>query len=392
MNLLYTSSGHLTRSPDIYVQYHFRREPVEQNKTVLFLLKDRTYNNVYAESYGLINSSKQIAGYLRDLDYYVRIEAVIDGNSIDRELHKYRPAIVIIEALWVPAYKLQELVSMHKYRNIKWIIRVHSEIGFLSAETNALQYINEYLRIREAHPNVHISFNSEKINTEMNLIYGSQKYDNSSASPFDYLPNIISVTKLDKHHHTKTHRDKHVISVGCFGSLRLMKNQVFQAMCAMRMANDAKKILHFHVNTQATNTNQINPILNNLRELFSNTPHRLIEHRWLNHDDFLNLIHDKIDIGMQLSYSESFNIVAADFVVAGVPILVSNAIDWLYTLKGSTTDYEDAVCKLKIMYWISRIPMLAMINKKLGRLALSNYNITAKQHWKRMLHNLLKGK
>ena len=47
---------------------------------------------------------------------------------------------------------------------------------------------------------------------------------------------------------------------------------------------------------------------------------------------------------MQLSYTESFNIVAADFVNNNKLIIVSDAIGWMPpVMKVTTTNYDDAV-------------------------------------------------
>ena len=38
---------------------------------------------------------------------------------------------------------------------------------------------------------------------------------------------------------------------------------------------------------------------------------------------------DLMDLGMQVSFSETFNLVSADFVMCSIPIVVSNQIKWL---------------------------------------------------------------
>lgn len=396
MTLLQTSSG-LHSNDDIYHKYHFRREPMECHKKVLFVLKDRVYNSVYADSFGLINSAKQVAQYLDELNYHTKIVSVFDGNSIDKELVQFKPDIVIIEALWVPTYKLEELISLPRYKNIKWIVRVHSEIGFLSAESNALKYINEYIDLKKQWANLFISFNSIGINDNMNKIKQSG-HINIYENLFDYLPNIIS--NANKNHHDdesygKTfiynihnHHWEEVINIGCFGSLRLMKNQVFQAMCAIEFANRNKKHLRFHINTQVTNTDSVNPILNNLVELFKDTNHQLILHKWYNHADFLRVV-KRMTMGMQLSFTESFNIVTSDFIACDVPIIVSPAIDWLFGMKTSTTNYDDVIWKITVVYYINKILPLRKLMNLINRYSLRSYNKKAKRIWKRFLHSII---
>ena len=69
-------------------------------------------------------------------------------------------------------------------------------------------------------------------------------------------------------------------------------------------------------------------VLKNIRGLFKNTKHNLIEVGWLERNSFLELI-SKMDLSMQVSLTETFNIVAADSVFMGIPVVISNEIDWL---------------------------------------------------------------
>jgi hypothetical protein len=64
---------------------------------------------------------------------------VIDNNGIDREVTKYKPTHVIIEALWVIPSKFEILTKLHP--NVKWIIRLHSEIPFLANEGIAMEWM-----------------------------------------------------------------------------------------------------------------------------------------------------------------------------------------------------------------------------------------------------------
>jgi len=83
------------------------------------------------------------------MGYESKVVTVIDDNFIDKELYYYRPDVVIIEALGCGPQKLKELMELRRYHNIKWVIRIHSDIGYLSAETYALKYINDYLDLKK---------------------------------------------------------------------------------------------------------------------------------------------------------------------------------------------------------------------------------------------------
>ena len=83
---------------------------------ILFILKKRYYHATNINSYGLINSATEIANFLETLPgINTKVVKVVDGNSIDKEVHDYRPDIVIIEALWVTGDKLKELITNFDY-------------------------------------------------------------------------------------------------------------------------------------------------------------------------------------------------------------------------------------------------------------------------------------
>jgi hypothetical protein len=338
---------------------------------ILFILKERFYNQTNVKSYGLINSSKMVVDYIQKLNFECKVVTVVDANGIDKEVFLYKPDVVVIEALWVPADKLKELIEIRRYKHIKWIVRIHSDAGFLSAETFAMKHINDYIALNKN--NLAIAPNCEEF-TE--YLANALKYD------FVYLPNIVCIN--DKKNN-ETEKDNNIINIGCFGALRILKNQLFQAMCAIKAADTLRKTLHFHVTVNIKDDSDLpNPILKNLEELFKNSKHKLIKHQWQENDEFQELI-KKMDIGMQVSFTESFNIVAADFINNDRVIIVSDAITWMpEILKVSTTDYDEVTKKIIFAYTHKN----SCILKRKMRRNLMKYNIKSKYIWFNYLKNL----
>ena len=85
---------------------------------------------------------------------------------------------MIIEALWVVPSKFEVLQKLHP--NVKWIIRLHSEVPFLANEGIAMEWIFDYMK----YDNVIISVNSKRMEREMNIIL---------PKPVLYLPNYYPV-------------------------------------------------------------------------------------------------------------------------------------------------------------------------------------------------------
>ena len=339
---------------------------------ILFILKKRYYHNTNINSYGLINSATEIANFLETLPgINTKIVTVIDGNCIDKEVHDYRPDIVIIEALWVTGDKLKELIEIRRYHHIKWVVRIHSDIGYLSAETLALKYINDYIDLHKH--NLYLAPNNEEF---------CEYLSKTLHYKFEYLPNIV---EFDSYNIPPGTHDRDIINIGCFGALRILKNHLFQAMCAMEAADQLGKTLHFHVNDDTNKQEtKLNPVLTNLEELFSRTKHKLVVHPWLQYKEFQELI-QKMDIGLQLSYTESFNIVTANFIANDRLIIVSNSIDWMpKILKTSTTNYDKVVKKI---IWLYR-NRNSWLLRKIVAYYLYDFNKNSQRVWEMFLWQL----
>lgn len=121
-----------------------------------------------------------------------------------------------------------------------------------------------------------------------------------------------------------------------------------------------------------------------MEELFINSKHKLIQHQWKENEDFQQLIRE-MDLGLQLSYTESFNIVATDFINNDTLILVSEAISWMPNkLKTSTTNYDKVTEKI---VWLYKNRNSKCLKKKMVKYFI-NYNVMAKNVWYDFIYKL----
>lgn len=262
-------------------------------RKILFILKYRTCDHYGTHlSSGLLNSANFVNDVLNKTGHVESsLVQVPDGNYVDREVYLKKPDIVVLEAYWVSPAKVLELTKLHP--KVKWIVRSHSNLPFFATEANALKWTWEYLTV----PNLTIAPNNLKL---LDCLIKMTKH----SSKIKHLPNYYP-TKKDRCFHTRPSRYG-VIDVGCFGALRPLKNQVNQAMAAMLYADNHRANLKFHINHSRSDGNG-NSILLNLRSMFNpifNPNHRLVEHDWVSHDDFMKLM-TTMDIGMQVSYTET---------------------------------------------------------------------------------------
>jgi len=306
---------------------------MKPEKKVLFILKERhtSHSNFMTISSGLFNSASFVVDMLNKNGIESHLVEVKDNNAIDREVAKYKPTHVVIEALWVIPSKFEVLTKLHP--NVEWIIRVHSDIPFLANEGISIEWIYEYMKFDK----VKVSANLKKTNYELSELIGKDLV---------YLPNYYPVGFFNVTQPRPN--EKKVLNVGCFGAVRPLKNQLIQAIASIKYADLYDKKLKFHINV-ARVEGRGEPVLKNIRSLFENNPkHTLVEHQWLTHDEFIDVV-QRMDLGMQVSFSETFNIVTADFVNNNIPVVVSDEVYWVNKLfKSKTTEVDSIVNKMRL--------------------------------------------
>jgi glycosyltransferase involved in cell wall biosynthesis len=259
-----------------------------------------------------------------------KLVEVTDGNDIDREVFSFRPEVVIIEALWVTPEKLAEVQILHP--QVKWVVRLHSEVPFIALEGIAVLWLRGYWKI----PNVFVAANTEQARIDYFTIQSAVgAWSRLLNLPTYYPPRRQVRTPLN---HTRLH-------VICPGSIRPLKNQFTQAVAALRYAEEHDKRLVFYINTTRCEQNG-QEVFKNLVNLFKGTPHELFPIDWLSHEDFLKLL-ARMDLGVQVSFSETFNICAADLVTCGVPVVTSDQVTWTSRLiHADPTDTKDIAHKM----------------------------------------------
>lgn len=306
-----------------------------KEKRLLFILKKRSS---YGISYGLANSCKFICNALEQFGIECKVVEVQDNNGIDRVVHLFKPTHVSIDALWVVPDKFNVLLK--KYPNIKWDVRIHSKVPFIANEGIAFQWLYGYQSISEVFDNFTVAANAYVTSNQLNELGIKTRY----------LPNIYDPRLNMDDIGAECDCFKHQIDIGCFGAIRPLKNHLNQATAAIIFADKIGKKMKFHINSDRIEQKG-DPALKNLEYLFKNNPkHELIKHPWMNHAEFLRLV-KKMELGMQVSFSESFCIVAADFVYKNIPVIGSPDIEWLSKYyQADPNDYQDMVEKLTNAY------------------------------------------
>lgn len=279
-------------------------------------------------SSGLLNSATFVCDMLNSFGDGIeaKLVQVANNNEIYKEINKFSPSHVIIEALFVVPSKFAELIPL--YPHIKWIVRNHSELSFLQSEGIACQWIFQYL----AYEQMAVSSNSPRADEELKFLASTIFPSWDEKRLHEKLPYLPNYYPIDRTYQGPKQIDpnKEWISIGCFGAIRPLKNHLEQAVAAIKFAVQHGYKLRFHINATRIE-GRGDAILKNLRKLFEHLDPNaflLVEHGWMDHECFLKLC-STIDLLLQVSFSETFNIVGSDCVSVGVPVVGSKEIPWL---------------------------------------------------------------
>lgn len=341
----------------------------------LFILKKRNiqdysdtmagsdYSQTYQAATGMYNSAKFVLDELVAVGEEAELAIVIDNNCIDREVTRYRPTHVFIEGLWVVPEKFAVLRALHP--TVKWIVRIHSEIPFIATEGVAFEWITKYLL-----DGVTVAANAPRAHEQIRWYaqsIGLSKQAAEELTPF--LPNCYPT---DFWPYSNDDEDPDTLDIGCFGAFRPLKNHLQQAFVALRYAQDRGKKLRFHVNARQ-DAGGANPF-RNVKAVIEGAGQEFVMHEWEDRETFLHSL-SKLDVLMQVSISETFNIVAADATLVGTPILVSDEIDWSFPTHADPHDVDDCLKKLKLIMFSRRFFVSG------NRAGLSIYAKSSRRKW-----------
>jgi len=346
---------------------------------ILFILKRREdfipiKHSPLGLSTGLYNSAKFMQEMLVNSGVDAEIEVAIDNNCIDRLVSRHKPTHVILEALWVVPSKFAVLTKLHP--TVKWIVRLHSELPFMSGEGIAMDWLGDYSDFA----NIVIGINAPRMLGEIREYLKTRNNwcKEQTESRVIYMPNYYP----QDYKHKSYRRDKYWIDVACFGAVRLLKNHLLQAFASIKFANRIGKQLRFHINGGRIEMKG-DPVLHNLYGSFQQLHefnHQLITHEWTPREEFLKTC-ASMDMGLQCNFSETFNIVSADLISQGVPIIGTKEIPWSSRFFNADPTNSDQLAD--VMYRTYQFPQ---INVFLNQRNLNNYTERTNKIWVNMFN------
>lgn len=259
---------------------------------------------------GLANGVNILISALKKAQINAEIAAVENVDEMIAIIEKKKPKTVFFQAIWLGPHALK--IMSQKFPGTQFINHIHSDIPFLAGDSHAINFMNQYVK-----HGCKIAVNDIDCYNALESLYG----DDIIFLPNVYMkeffdPKVVDLSKTD------------TIKIGCFGAIRPMKNHLLQAIASIRFAKKIGKRLEFYINATRPEFGG-EPVLSNLISLFQ--PERdceLIKNKWIPPENLLEEL-NKLHIGTQVSMTETFNIMAADKLTAGLPVLGSYHIPFL---------------------------------------------------------------
>lgn len=239
------------------------------------------------------------------------IEIVRAITEYNKE-HKHHPIThIIISAPWLSTRDLRAMAE--HFKNIKFAVLSHSNVGFLQADPNGTRLLREGLVLSQELPNFRIAGNSKKFVDWMEIAYGV---------PVVLLPNMYPVGDA-----TKPLPGDELIKIGIFGAVRPQKNVITATAAAVAIGRILNRPVELYISS-GREEGGVGTLLNAIRQIVARVPNFELKHApWRPWLEFKQTVAE-MDLLIQVSYTESFNMVTADGIGCGVPSVVSHAISW----------------------------------------------------------------
>jgi hypothetical protein len=271
-----------------------------------------------ASCVGLNVAGYTTAKYLRTHGIHAEVFPVRNNidvvNSIDKykEIHGHSLTHVVISAPWMSLWDIRNLIA--HFPHIKFVVLSHSNVGFLQADPRGVELYRKYSELSKQYPNFKVGGNSRQFCDWFNISYKENCI---------WLPNIYPTERIK----SKVWDGIPPLKIGSFGAIRPEKNFMTAAAAAMVIHSILDVPVELHMSTGGDGCKSTT--LPSIIEMTENVKgFTLIRHHWETWNKFIELI-KKMDIMIQVSYTESFNMVTADGISVGVPSVVSPVIWWV---------------------------------------------------------------
>jgi glycosyltransferase involved in cell wall biosynthesis len=223
-----------------------------------------------------------------------------------------RPTHVILAAPWIPSNEVELMAS--EFVEVAFVVVSHSSVGFLTADPHAIRLLRQTADLQLSTHNVFVGGNSTKFTEWATEAWGVNAV---------CLPNLYDLTESFPRHDRRWEGGG--LRLGLFGANRPLKNHLSGAAAAVVLARELHVPVELLLST-GRNEGSDGRALEEMTENIANL--RVTRTGWLPWSSFRRLLRT-VDLVFQVSYTETFNVVTADAIAEGVPVVASDAIEWV---------------------------------------------------------------
>jgi hypothetical protein len=345
---------------DMKPKKHPQNPQFESNVSLALFFKDFAHW-VRSSCVGLNVAGYTTAAYLRAHGITAHAFAVRNNvdvvNAIDKYNASHDPLThVVISAPWLSLHDMKSLIS--HFSEIQFAVLSHSNVGFLQADPNGVELFRKYAELARTHKNLAVGGNNSSFTNWFRAAYNEYCI---------LLPNLYPVKRIrSKRWHGA------LLKIGALGAIRPEKNFMTAAAAAVAIQASLNVPMELHMSTGGAGFKSLT--LSAIDEMIEAIPNvTLVRHHWVHWDEFVELI-GSMDLNIQVSYTESFNMVTADSISKGVPVVCSPVIYWApESWKANPDDAMEVAAR--------GLQLLARNQGTIGSDSLIKHNLRSLRHW-----------
>ena len=240
------------------------------------------------------------------------LERLRRSQTIADQRAEPRPTHVVLAAPWIPTHDVAAMAA--EFPEVRFVVVSHSCVGFLAADPHAIRLLRETADLQLSTHNVFVGGNSRKFTDWATEAWGVYAV---------YLPNLYNLAETFPQHDRQWKGGP--LRLGLFGANRPLKNFLTGAAATVELARRLRvpvELLLSSGRNEGGNTRALDEMTENIANV------RVTRTGWLSWAAFRRLLRT-VHLVFQVSYTETFNVVTADAIAEGVPVVASDAIDWV---------------------------------------------------------------
>jgi hypothetical protein len=221
--------------------------------------------------------------------------------------------VIISSPAWVQPPEFEQLLV--DFPEIEFVQLSHSGLGYLSIDKFGIRNIRAAIALEHQHCNMRVAGNNPRFQKWVTRTFGLNCL---------LLPNLYDthsfVDRIPKHTIGGT------IRVGSFGAGRPWKNQLTAAEGAVELAHRLGVNLELYVNSKRPDGGE--RMIESRKELFDDLEGaKIVDVPWQPWPRFRKTVRN-MHLVLQPSYDETFNVVTADGIAEGTPVVTAPSIEW----------------------------------------------------------------